>query len=247
VSEAPRSSGPARVLVVVPAESAAPVVELAADLAGPRRPAEIILNRLLPQSTAPLELGTGLSGELLAMTSSMGELARLAEPVRARGLAATVLARFSNDPAGDLDTRIRAIEPDLVVTRDGYATAAADVVTVTAPLPASWRSVVVRVAAGGADAEAALRVGAQLAAARSVDLLVDAGPKPPRRIVAAVGELTEHGIPTRLGGTAPVSALVVGDGGADGAHLVVRAAAESRPIFPVITEHLARPDTAKVR
>ena len=236
-----------RVLVVVPAESAAPVVELAADLAGPRRPAEIILNRLLPQSTAPLELGTGLSGELLAMTSSMGELARLAEPVRARGLAATVLARFSNDPAGDLDTRIRAIEPDLVVTRDGYATAAADVVTVTAPLPASWRSVVVRVAAGGADAEAALRVGAQLAAARSVDLLVDAGPKPPRRIVAAVGELTEHGIPTRLGGTAPVSALVVGDGGADGAHLVVRAAAESRPIFPVITEHLARPDTAKVR
>jgi Kef-type K+ transport system membrane component KefB len=216
-----------RVLVVVPAESAAPVVELAADLAGPRRPAEVILSRLLPQPTAPIEVGTGLSGELLTMTATMGELARLAEPVRARGLTAPVLARFSGDPAGDLDAQIRTAEPDLVIAVGSVAAADTDNVAVVTPLPQAWQSVVVRAGGGGPDADAALRVGARLAAARGLDLLVDAGQKPSRRVLAAVEKLTDHGVATRLGTAAPASALVVGGADAVGANLQVRAAADA--------------------
>jgi Kef-type K+ transport system membrane component KefB len=217
-----------RVLVVVPSESAAPVVELAADLAGPRRPAEVILSRLLPQPAAPIEVGAGLSGELLTMTATMGELARLAAPVRARGLAAPVLARFSGDPAGDLDAQIRTAEPDVVIAVGSVpACPDADTVAVDAALPGSWQSVMVRVDGGGTDADAALRVGARLAAARAVDLLVDAGPKPGRRVLAAVEELNDHGVATRLGPAAPASALVVGGADASGAHIRVRAAAHA--------------------
>jgi Kef-type K+ transport system membrane component KefB len=218
-----------RVLVVVPAESAVPVVDLAADLAGPRRPAEVILSRLLPQPKAPIEVGTGLSGELLTMTGTMGELARLAGPVTARGLAAPVLARFSADPAGDLATQIRTAEPDLVLGVDPVDAADTDTVAVVAPLPASWTSVAVRVDGGGPDADAALRIGARLAAARAVDLVVDAGPKPARRVLAVVEQLTGHGVTARLGSADPVSALVVAAtaGAAAGAHLRVRAAADA--------------------
>ena len=51
-----------------------------------RRPAEVVLSHLVPYPTpGRLEVGSGLSGELLEMTRVMGELDALAAPVRARG------------------------------------------------------------------------------------------------------------------------------------------------------------------
>lgn len=216
-----------RVLAVVPpTKSGAPLVGLAAELAGTQRPAEVILSLLLPQSTAPLEVGSGLFGELLAMRRTMEELVQLAEPLRARGLDVPVLARFSTDPTADLRTQVVASDPDVVVTtldQPGHQTLAdstsVPLVTVVAQPPQSWGVVFVR-APGDADGEAALRLGSQLAAARGAPLVIDAGSRPPRRLVTAVQELNQHGVRARFDAVAPPSALVVAVTG--DAHLLVR-------------------------
>ncbi|WP_281905998.1 cation:proton antiporter [Phytohabitans aurantiacus] len=110
-----------RVLVSLPAGDAArPLVDQAADLAAAAGgPAEVVLSRLVPAPTTPLEVGSGLSEELLAMTAAMDELAGLAESVRARGLAAPVLVRFSRDPEADLAAQVEAVRPDVLLTSAG--------------------------------------------------------------------------------------------------------------------------------
>ncbi|GGM59304.1 cation:proton antiporter [Dactylosporangium sucinum] len=212
-----------RVLVVVPpGTAAAPVVELATDLAVRREPAEVLLSRVVPYEHARIEVGSGLSGDLLAMTASMAELNRLAEPVRERGPAAPVFARFSADPAAEVRAQIDVARPDTVVLSGDHpelAAAGPRLVTVVAPLPAGWDAVVVR-AGDDADGEAAVRVGADLAAARDAVLVVDAGPRAPRRIVTVLDELGQS---AAAGRAAPPSALVVATGAAAGAHLLVRA------------------------
>jgi len=216
-----------RVLVVVPPGAAAPaLVELATDVAARRDPAEVILSRVLPYPSARVEVGTGLSGDLLAMTAAMAELAGLAEDVRRRGPAAPVLARFTADPAVEMSAQVAAIQPDvLVVAADqaGYSALRGEtgpsLVTVVKQPPAAWSAVLVR-ATGDADGEAAVRVGADLAAAHGVDLIVDVGSRPPRGVASIVQEL---GSGVVLGSTAPPSALVVGTGAAAAAHVLVRA------------------------
>jgi predicted Kef-type K+ transport protein len=112
-----------RVLVAVPAgDGARALVDQAADLAEQRRPAEVVLSRLVPYPSTPLEVGSGLSEELLAMTAAMDDLAGLAESVRARGLDAPVLARFSRDPEADLAAQVAAVQPDVLVTVAGVTT-----------------------------------------------------------------------------------------------------------------------------
>jgi Kef-type K+ transport system membrane component KefB len=121
-----------RVLVSLPAGDAArALVDRAADLAdqghaaGPAghgraaRPAEVVLSRLVPYPATPLEVGSGLSEELLAMTAAMDELAGLAESVRIRGLQAPVLVRFSRDPEADLAAQVAAVRPDILLTEAG--------------------------------------------------------------------------------------------------------------------------------
>ena len=99
----------------------AALVDLAAELAergaatAGGGPGEVVLSRLVPYPARPLDVGTGLSEELLGMTTAMGELAGLADSVRARGLGAPVLARFSRDPEADLAAQLAAIEPDVLV------------------------------------------------------------------------------------------------------------------------------------
>jgi Kef-type K+ transport system membrane component KefB len=220
-----------RVLVVVPEHDAGPVVDLAAALAGTNRPAEVVLSRFLPQPTAPLEVGTGLSGGLLAMTASMDELARLAAPVRAGGVHTSVLTRFSGDPGADLAGQVRASDPDLIVTRDGhdahgYDAGTAVVVTVAGALPVDWRSVVVRVRGG--DAAAAVRMAGHLGAARGVEVVVDPGTRQSRRLTAAMDAVADAGVRVRFGTTAPAPALVVGE------HLLVRAGADSGTGFAAV-------------
>jgi hypothetical protein len=225
-----------RVLVVVPPGTpAAALVELATDVAVRRDPAEVILSRILPYPSARIEVGTGLSGDLLAMTAAMAELAELAEPVRRRGPSAPTLARFSADPAAELLAQLDATQPDVVVVaadQSGHPALPADtrtsLVTVVAPPPAAWSAVLVR-ATRDADGEAAVRIGADLATAHGVDLIVDAGSRPHRRVAAIVQEL---GRGAALGSAAPPSALVVGTGAAAGTHVLVASAKSGSPTAP---------------
>jgi Kef-type K+ transport system membrane component KefB len=218
-----------RVLVVVPAgASAQPMVELATAVAARHDPAEVVLSRIVPYPAARVEVGAGLSGDLLAMTAAMRELAELAEPVRRRGPSAAVFARFSTDPAADILAQAQTTRSDVIFVagdQDGLAVlraeAGATLVTVLASPPAGWDAVLVR--AAGDDGEAALRIGAEVAAAHGADLIVDAGARPARRLTTAVRALGG----TVLGATAAApSALIVGVGVEADAHLAVRAGRE---------------------
>jgi Kef-type K+ transport system membrane component KefB len=221
-----------RVLVAVESpEADTRTVALSGDLVGERRPAEVVLSYLMPYRTPRrLEVGSGLSGELLEMTRVMAELDQLAASVRSRGLAAPVLARFSTDPARELSEQAAAINPDLTLVGVGHPAYGAlrtatpgRFVTVVAPPPDQWDAVIVRVPVT-ANAEAALSVAAQLAMARDVELVVDAGPRVQRRLSSIVDNLRQQQVAIRFGadGT-PGGLIVVADGTEVGdAHLTVR-------------------------
>ncbi len=204
------------------------------------RPAEVVVSHLLPYRTpGRLEVGAGLSGELLELTRVMGELEQLAQPVRRRGLAVPVLARFAADPAAELPEQVGSNKPDvLLVAVDHPAYPAlrevttGRLVTLLASPPAGWSSVLVR-SAGGADADAAVQVGAQLAASRGVPLAVAADGRTGRRLAPVLAELVGHGVsaalvkPGETGDGAEVPAdgalVVAADGAARaGVHLLVR-------------------------
>ncbi|GAA3214301.1 cation:proton antiporter [Dactylosporangium siamense] len=211
-----------RVLAVVPAgASARPMVDLATAVAARHDPAEVVLSRIVPFPAARVEVGAGLSGDLLAMTAAMKELADLAEPVRRQGPSAAVFARFSADPAADILAQADTTRADVVFVaagQEGLAALRASLVTVLAPPPDGWDTVLVR--ADGDDGEAVLRLGAAIAATQGAELIVDAGARPGRRLAAAVRELGG----TVLGPAVPPAALVIGTVAAADAHLVVRAA-----------------------
>jgi Kef-type K+ transport system membrane component KefB len=163
-----------RVLVWLPGgATGAALVDLAADLAGRGAaaagggPGEVVLSRFVPYPARPLDVGTGLSEELLGMTAAMGELAGLAESVRARGLGAPVLARFSRDPEADLAAQLAAIEPDLLLRAGEPA--------------------VVVVLGSGPAAEAARRDAADLAAAREFDIVIQPGRAAESRVSGVTG------------------------------------------------------------
>jgi Kef-type K+ transport system membrane component KefB len=228
-----------RVLVVVDSPDDA-TVALGGDLVGSRRPAAVVLSRLIPyQTSGRLEVGSGLSGELLEITRAMGELNALAAPLRERGITVPVRARMVTDPVNDLVNQVADISPDvLVIDADHPAYAQLRqafpgmLVAVAAPPPATWESVLARLD-GASGADAALRLAAHLAAARGAELVVDAGQRVSGRVQAVVSQLNRHGLRARLGSSA--TGLVVGaDGGrtTDGAHLVVRPEAERDRVEP---------------
>ncbi len=227
-----------RVVVVVGDPSAqASRVDLGLDLVGERRPAELVVSHLVPYRTPGLEVGTGLSGELLEMTRTMGELETLAARARSRDVDAPVLSRFSHDVARDLPVQVAAAEPAvLVVAADqaGYDTlreqTAGRMVTLYGEPPEAPAAVAL-CWSGGADGAATLHVAAQIAAGRGIDLVVDDGARPGRRANAAVEEIRRHGVQARTG-TAPPDALVIAADGATDAHLTVRAERDA-PTTPV--------------
>ncbi|MET7424954.1 cation:proton antiporter [Dactylosporangium sp. NPDC005555] len=218
-----------RVLVVVPAGAAArPMVDLATAVAVRHDPAEVVLSRIVPYPAARVEIGAGLSGDLLAMTAAMQDLADLAEPVRRQGLSVAVFARFSTDPAADILAQAATTCSDVIVVaadQDGLAALradpGADLATVAAAPPADWDTVLVR--ALGDDGDAALRIGAGIAATRGASLVVDTGSLPTRQDLAAIRSL--GGAVLAGSGAVSSAALVVGTAEAPDAHLVVRAAA----------------------
>jgi hypothetical protein len=209
--------------------SDAAVMAVAAALVRGHSQPELVVSRLLPYRTARLEVGTGLSGELLEMTQAMTELDALAAPWRAQGLTVSELARFSADPGADLITQLEtASAAMLVISEDhpDYSRIAPEarvrMVSVAAGTPATWPAVLVR---GGsvASATAAAEVGALLAAAQSARLVLDAGPRPGKRFSQLISDLSKAGIDLQEGADAGAGALVVApDGAGDGAHVVVR-------------------------
>jgi Kef-type K+ transport system membrane component KefB len=216
-----------RVAVVVsePA-AAAPRVELGLDLLGRQRPAELVLCHLRAYTGPPsLEVGCGLTGELLEMTRTMGELEVLAGQARGRGVAAPVLSRFTDDVARDLPGQLASTRADLVLVDTGEADAfTGQVVTVNA-VPAGPTAVVLHWATS-ADGRAAAQVAARIAASRELELVVASGS---RRAAALAAELSGHGITARAGSPPGEGALVVAPDGVAGAHLLVRAGSGVEP------------------
>jgi Kef-type K+ transport system membrane component KefB len=218
-----------RVLVVVDTPDDDAIVELATDLVGARRPAEVVLSHLVAYQPR-LELGGGLSGELLEMTRVMAELDRLADQVRTRGLTARVLTRLSTDPVADLRAQIAAVDPDVVVVsaanpaRESLLSTVAGRLVTVGEAPTAWPFVAIRVDRGAPDRDviAALQVAAHLAAAHEAELVIDAAGRLPRRVGAAVEELTRHGGRVRLDLDPTQPRVVVTAGAVAGAHFAVR-------------------------
>jgi hypothetical protein len=243
------AGGPAyRILVLIDRpDTAGPLVDIGADLAATRPGSELALVYLVSiRAEKRLELGAGLGGELLQMTTVMGQLHELAERAAARGAPATVLSRFSDDVAGELSAYVMAAEPDTIVLDSGhaayedqaYAAIRADgrtrLITASGPVPDAPSAVAVYSGHGG-DASAALNVATQLAAARHLPLVLAGADG--RRGRSGVAGLTHRGIQASSGPPPDGALVVTGEDGAEavtaGAHLTVRAGSsedlEARP------------------
>jgi Kef-type K+ transport system membrane component KefB len=199
------------VLVDNPA-TATPLVDLAAQIARSRSNSEVVLSHLVANELANrLEVGSGLGGELLQMTKTMGVLQQLAARAEHQGVPAVVQSRFGENVRAELPGFIAAADPDTVVLHRGAALAAelsprgkAQVVTLIRPLPPEPTTAVARVARG-ADTEAAIQVAAQLAVAGGLGLVLS----PPGRTAASrVADLTKRGVQATAGVQPPDSIVV---------------------------------------
>ncbi|MEZ5141061.1 MAG: cation:proton antiporter [Acidimicrobiales bacterium] len=104
-----------RILVVVDdPELAVPTTELAAALARSEPSGEVVVSRFLPLDQR-LEVGSGLGGDLVAMTASMEGLHRLTERVEAQGARAVARTQFSPDVVADTLAQAATVDADAVV------------------------------------------------------------------------------------------------------------------------------------
>jgi hypothetical protein len=224
-----------RVLVATTGASTdAALVGLGAALVRGHSPGELVISRLLPYRSTRLELGTGLSEELIDMTQAMTDLEALAEPWRSQGVAVSVLARFSADPAADLVIQLGTVDAVSLVISAGHpdyepvaAMTNARLVTATADMPTSWPAVLVR-GGTGPNGQAAVEVGVLLAATHAVRLVLDPGARASRRIDSFVTEVARAGLAAVVGQEAGDGAIVVApdDGPGTAADVTVRAEAD---------------------
>lgn len=238
-----------RVLTLIPdpADGTART-DLATDLAGGRRPAEVVLTHIKRYATPNLEVGSGLSGELAEMASTMGELESLAQHAKRRGLDAPVLSRFSDDPTREVAGQVAAASPQAVLVArsdDGYdqisAATTGQLLTLLDTPPTGGPVVVL--GASGRNAESAIEAGAAIASARGVELLLAESGKPSRKSVQLAATLSTNGLPTRAVSmldvpTDPTTMMVAVDDGnppAPGVHLLVRPAQDpDEPNWPEV-------------
>lgn len=223
-------------------ESDAAVLAVGTALAAGHEHAQLVVSALLPYPASRLEVGSGLAGELLQMTEEMTRLEEAARVPQERGVAVSVLARFSTDPAAEL-AGLAASASVLVISEahpDYAALSAADdvriVVTVASDPPPGWPAVVVQ-AGTGEDATAAAEVASLLAAGERVVIVVDPAELTGRALERFTSQLAIPGAPPEISAHGPDDALVVARHGArrPGAHLVVRVGpryvpAESLPL-----------------
>lgn len=193
-----------RVLVVAAGpEATTRRFDLALDAIADERPAEIVVSSIAPFKTTRLEVGSGLSEELTAMTESMTSLEELVERGSREDVRVNVLTRFSGDVVADVLAQIDAMSPDVVVVGVG------DVVAERVLSEASSRVLVmadswvtqpppelVEVAWGGAaDDDAAVVLAIRIASYRMIPLRLEAvGGASSRRFAALVERLASNGV-----------------------------------------------------
>jgi len=174
---------------------------------------------------ARLEVGSGMGGELLEITGTMGKLHALADRASVRGVSAIVQSRFSEDTAAELPGYVSAAEPDTIVLGPGgpsretlAAGGAVQLVTVLRSLPAAPGAVAV-VWARGEHGAAAVQVAAQLAVADRLKLVISPGGG---RRAGLAADLTKDGI-AASDGPPPAGAILVAAAAdsSDGTHLTV--------------------------
>jgi Kef-type K+ transport system membrane component KefB len=232
-------------------ESDAAVLAVGTALAAGHVHAQLVICAVLPYQASRLEVGGGLAGELLQMTEEMTRLEEAARAPRERGVAVSLLARFSTDPAAEL-AAIAAAASVLVISEahpDYRALSTADdvraVVTVAADPPSGWPAVVVQ-AGSDADATAAAEVASLLAAGEQVPVVVDPAELTGRTLERFTSQLATPGASPEISARGPDGALVVARRAARraGAHLVVRAGPGYVPAESVqfATAHPGRED-----
>lgn len=218
ITEADRSAlgraGAHRVVVLVDdPQTAVPLVDVAARLASTKTNTDVVLVHLVAHSqTERLDLGSGLGGELLAMTQTMDVLQQLAARAEQRGVTTVVQSRFSDDVAAELPAYIAATDPDTIVlhknaapvselTQDGKA----QLVIVLQPLPQAPSAATAQLTRG-ADADAAVQVAAHFAAADGLPLVIT---PQGRASSARISDLARRGVQATAGDAPPGSLLVV--------------------------------------
>ena len=184
-------------------------VELACDMVGDDRPAEVVLSRLVELGRTP-ELG-GTSARLADITASMDAMAVLERQVTRSGVGARVLTRFSSEPTRDLLGQAGANDVDVVLlgADDGVdAAAAADeldrlvvvhrAIGSTDPRTAPGDRSVTLMAADGDHGVAALSLAIRIARTRGapMHLVMDGSRR--RRWEQAVQRLERAGIPASI-------------------------------------------------
>jgi Kef-type K+ transport system membrane component KefB len=96
--------------------------DLALALVGEERPVNVAVSSLRPFRTNRLEVGSGLTDELVSITEAMSAHQALCERGQQRGVQVDVLSRLSNDIGPDTAAQAEAVAPDWVVLgRDDVA------------------------------------------------------------------------------------------------------------------------------
>lgn len=215
------------------------LVDLAIGALAGSTPAEIVIADITPQGR-PLEVGSGMSLDLAEMAASMERQQVLVHHGEALGVPVRVMAHPSADVEEDLVELVRVLQPQGVVvwsddpTRDAVTTANESPVVVVAagtPIAEVDAEVLVHWSADS-DGEAALVLGARLAAVRGVALTVagDGG----RRLAAVRGQLAARGVllADDAGSDSPLAAAPIeltGAGAVSGG-IKVRAELDAAPV-----------------
>jgi len=182
------------------------LIEVGCDLTGSESPAGLVVDRLVAAPRTRLELGSGLLPDLAAMAGAVDELKQLVPVATARGVACTVMSRFSSAPWDDLASQADVVDADVILVPEGWSDPAAalsrTVVTVRlgAPDDRSDRPVVVT-ADGSPDGRTALRLAMHVSIQRSAPVLVldgAGGGRGGRRVAGAVEQLRKAGFDIRL-------------------------------------------------
>ncbi|MCU1590608.1 MAG: cation/H(+) antiporter [Frankiales bacterium] len=204
-----------RVLAMVPATDAgetdllaARVVDAGVALLGNERPSELVLTRF-DRPVKKVEVGSGLSGELMAIAASFGASQDLVHRAAGLGAKAVMRSQFSEEPARDLLAQSLAVEADAVLVPVDAADPAAvrtaerlladvdcAVVLVAGGAPPRDASVVVVLTGPGDDGMAALAQAVRLSRPTGAPLeLLDVGDRREgRRMSGLVERLTAAGV-----------------------------------------------------
>jgi hypothetical protein len=169
------------------------------------------------QQSSRLEVGAGIALDLEQMTSNMMQLEELAAQVRAHGVDAVVLSRFSDNPTADILEQAEVLDVNLLLVPSDSD---ADVPQLVASAPTTvgvWDAdqvnelsvdaPVLVVARSGSDGDSALALAIRWARARGSALqLVDGGR---RRLSGLIDRLQKLGVDAQQVPEASISADAV--------------------------------------